>query len=197
HTFDSAHDEHGAYGGNEPDAPCYWRASVDIARNWERAQADAHTPHTRRVVLRTSLVMNPDRGSVFHLLSLLTRLGLGGAIAGGRQYVSWIHELDFVRAVEHLIENDALIGPVNLASPNPLPQRDFQRDLRAAWRMPLGLPAARWMVTLGAWALRSDPELLLKSRRVVSTVLPDSGFEFRYPHWNKAAAELVARARAG
>ncbi|MEV3859786.1 TIGR01777 family oxidoreductase [Streptomyces sp. NPDC050095] len=196
HTFDAAHDEaSGVLGGTEPGVPRYWEYSVRIARQWERAQEDADTPHTRKVALRAAMVMSPDRGGVFDVLSWLTRLGLGGPVAGGRQYLSWIHDQDFVRAVEFLIERDDLAGPVNLAAPGPLPQRDFQRILRRAHRIPVGLPATRAMAELGAFALRSDTELLFKSRRVVPGRLLDAGFAFRYEDWESAARDLVRRSR--
>ena len=196
HRFDAPHDEDtGVIGGTEPGVPGYWGYSVDIATAWEREQERADTPHTRKVALRSAMVMSPDRGGVFDVLSWLARTGLGGPVAGGAQYVSWIHDQDFVRAVEFLAERDDLTGPVNLAAPAPLPQRDLMRALRSAWGVPVGLPATRWMAELGAFALRSDTELLLKSRRVVPGRLLAAGFTFDHPHWPRAADDLVRRRR--
>ncbi|MEW2566311.1 TIGR01777 family oxidoreductase [Streptomyces sp. NPDC047070] len=196
HSFDAANDEAtGVIGGSETGVPDYWAYSVEIAKNWERAQTEAPTPATRKVALRAAMVMSPDRGGVFHVLSRLVRLGLGGPVAGGAQYVSWIHDEDFVRAVEFLIDRDDIEGPVNLASPGPVPHRDFMRALRTAWRVPVGLPATRRMAELGAFALRSDTELLLKSRRVVPGRLDEEGFAFAHPEWGSAAVSLVERAR--
>ncbi|WP_030661020.1 TIGR01777 family oxidoreductase [Streptomyces cellulosae] len=196
HRFDAPNDEKtGLIGGTEPGVPDYWAYSVEIATRWERAQERAATPHTRKVALRSAMVMSPDRGGVFDVLSWLTRLGLGGPVAGGAQYVSWIHDRDFVRAVEFLVERDDLAGPVNLAAPAPLPQRAFMRALRSAWGVPTGLPASRWMAELGALVLRSDTELLLKSRRVVPGRLLDAGFAFECAEWPMAAADLVRRRR--
>ncbi|MFI9366583.1 TIGR01777 family oxidoreductase [Kitasatospora sp. NPDC053057] len=196
HRHDAPNDElTGRIGGGEPDAPASWRYSIDIARAWEDAQSQADTPHTRRLALRTAVVLGPERGGALDSLSWLARLGVGGPIAGGAQYVSWIHDRDFARAVEFLIEHEELSGPVNLAAPNPLPQREFMRELRAVWGMPLALPAARWMAELGAFALRSESELLLKSRRVVPTRLLEAGFAFAYPDWPQAARNLVRRLR--
>ncbi|GLZ78841.1 NAD-dependent epimerase [Actinorhabdospora filicis] len=194
HRFDAANDEAtGVIGGGELGVPRYWDRSIDIAVAWEAALAEARTPGTRKVALRSAMVMSPDRGSVFDVLSRLARLGLGGPVAGGRQYVSWIHERDFARAVEFLIDRQDLAGPVNLAAPNPLPQAAFARALRRAWRRPPGLPATAWMAEIGAWAMRADTELLLKSRRVVPGRLTEAGFAFTHPHWPSAAADLVAR----
>ena len=122
HRFDAANDEAtGLIGGDEPDAPAYWRRSIEIAQAWERTLGEARTPSTRKVALRTAMVMSPDAGGVFDVLLGLVRRGLGGASAGGRQYVSWIHDQDFIRAVYWLIDHGELQGPVNLASPNPVP----------------------------------------------------------------------------
>ncbi|MEY9926497.1 uncharacterized protein (TIGR01777 family) [Catenulispora sp. GP43] len=197
HSFGTPHDEDGVIGGAEAGVPAYWAYSVEIAKNWEREQARADTPHTRKVALRSAMVMSPDRGGIFDYLSWLARLGLGGPVAGGAQYVSWIHDHDFTAALDHLITHEQLTGPINLAAPNPLPQRDFTRTLRHAWGMPLGLPATRTMAALGALALRSDTELLLKSRRVIPGRLPDTGFRFAHPDWDDAAPDLVRRVRAG
>lgn len=197
HTFGAANDEDGVIGGGEAGAPDYWGYSVEIAKNWEREQAEAETPLTRKVALRSAMVMSPDRGGAFDYLAWMARLGLGGPVAGGRQYVSWIHDRDFVAALDFLIAQDELAGPVNLAAPGPLPQRDFMRVLRRAWGMQIGLPATRGMAEIGAFALRSDTELLLKSRRVVPGRLPDAGFRFAYPDWHDAAPDLVRRVRAG
>ncbi|MDT0459902.1 TIGR01777 family oxidoreductase [Streptomyces sp. DSM 41527] len=196
HRFDAPNDEaRGVVGGSEPGVPGYWAYSVEIAKAWERAQEQAETPGTRKVALRSAMVMSPDRGGVFDVLLRLARLGLGGPVAGGAQYLSWIHDLDFVRAVEFLVERSDLSGPVNLAAPAPLPQRAFMRELRAAWGVPVGLPATKWMAELGAFAMRSDTELLLKSRRVVPGRLLDAGFAFDHGEWRGAADDLVRRVR--
>jgi NAD dependent epimerase/dehydratase family enzyme len=150
----------------------------------------------RTVLLRSAMVMSPDRGGVFDTLRTLVRRGLGGPAAGGRQFVSWIHDVDFAGAIRLLIEREELAGPVNLAAPNPLPYRDFMAALRRAEGVPFGLPAARWMLELGAWAMRTETELVLKSRRVVPGVLTGAGFAFSFPEWPAAARDLVARRRA-
>jgi NAD dependent epimerase/dehydratase family enzyme len=184
-------------GGEESHTPLYWEYSVRIARRWEEAQAEAHLPATRRVALRTAMVMSPDRGGVFDVLLRMARLGLGGPVAGGRQYVSWIHDADFVAAVSFLLEGD-LAGPVNLAAPDPVTQTELMAGLRRAWggwAGRVGLPATTAMASVGAWAMRSDTELLLKSRRVVPGRLLDAGFGFAHPTWTEAAQDLVARAR--
>jgi uncharacterized protein len=197
HRFDAANDEStGLIGGSEPDAPSDWKFSIDIAQAWERVQKEANTPHTRKVALRSAMIMSPDRGGIFDVLLGLTRAGLGGPIAGGRQFVSWIHERDFRRAVDFLVERDDIDGPVNLAAPNPIPQRDFMSALRAAWGTRIGLPATKWMAEIGAFFLRTDTELTFKSRRVVPARLLAAGFTFDFPEWPTAVRDLVDRRRA-
>jgi uncharacterized protein (TIGR01777 family) len=194
HRFDAPNDEaSGRIGGDEPGVPAYWRTSIDVARAWEAAQSEAETPRTRKVALRTAMVMSPDPGSVFDVLCGLCRRGLGGPIAGGRQYLSWIHERDFARAVLFLAARDDLSGAVNLAAPVPLTQRAFMAALREALGVRVALPAMRWMVAIGAFFLRTDTELVLKSRRVVPGRLAAAGFTFDFPDWAPAARELVAR----
>ena len=197
HRYDAPNDEAtGILGGAEPGAPDTWRFSIDVATSWERALAAAATPRTRKVALRAAVVMSPDRGGVFDLLLRLVRSGLGGQAGHGRQYVSWIHDRDFVRAVYWLIEHDKVDDAVNLAAPHPLPNADFMRALREAWGMRLGLPASAWMLEVGTWLLRSETELVLKSRRVVPGRLVQQGFAFEFPIWAEAARDLCRRWRA-
>jgi hypothetical protein len=196
HRYDAVNDEAtGIIGGDEPGAPDTWRFSIDVVKAWERTANESTTPQTRKVLMRTAIVMSPDRGGPFDTLLRLVRFGLGGQSGDGRQYVSWLHEVDLVRSVFWLIENDELSGAVNLAAPNPLPNAEFMRLLRKAWGAPFGLPASRWMLELGAFALRSETELILKSRRVVPTRLLQSGFAFEFPNWSEAAKDLCDRAR--
>ncbi len=136
------------------------------------------------------MTFSPDRDGVFDVLSGLVRLGLGGKQGAGTQYVSWIHETDFVRAMDLLIARDDLSGILNLASPNPLPNRDFMRALRDAWGIPIGLSLPGWMLEIGALVMRTETELVLKSRRVVPGRLLAAGFQFLFPEWPAAAREL-------
>jgi uncharacterized protein (TIGR01777 family) len=197
HTFGPPNDEAtGRLGGGEPGAPATWDPSIWIAKAWERALDEAPTPGTRKVALRTAMVMGPQPGGVFPIFRRLARLGLGGPIAGGRQHVSWIADRDFVRAVLFLLARDDLAGPVNLAAPHPLPQRAFMAALRRAAGVPVGLPASAWMLEVAAFVHRTETELLFKSRRVVPGRLLAAGFRFELPTWPEAARELVARTRA-
>ncbi len=197
HRYDAANDEaRGIIGGSEVGVPAYWARSVDIAKAWESTLDAAQTPETRKVALRTAMVMSPDADGVFSVLAKLVRLGFGGPVDGGTQYVSWIHERDLVAAIDFLIAHSELAGPVNVCAPTPLTQRAFMADLRAAMGRRLGLPATKWMLGIGAFFMRTDTELLLKSRRVVPGRLLEAGFGFEYETWGEAARELVARSRA-
>jgi uncharacterized protein len=186
----------GILGGHEPGEPDIWNFSIDVARGWEAAFYETPTPRTRKVALRSAMTFSPDSGGVFDVFLSLVRRGLGGTVGAGTQYVSWIHDADYIRAVEFLIAHSELDGPVNLASPNPLPNRDFQRILRQSWGTQIGLPTITWMVEIGTFFMRTESELVLKSRRVVPTRLLDAGFEFVFPEWPAAARDLVARWRA-
>jgi uncharacterized protein (TIGR01777 family) len=191
HRYDAPNDEYsGILGGNEPNAPSSWRFSIDVARAWEAAFAEATTDRTRKVVLRSAMTMSPDAGDIFDTLVRLARLGLGGNAGDGRQFVSWIHCDDFVAAIRWLIDRDDIDGVVNVASPNPLPNAEFMRTLRHACGVSFGLAATRWMLEIGVLLMRTETELILKSRRVVPARLLEHGFEFRYPHWGVAASHL-------
>jgi hypothetical protein len=196
HRYEAANDEHqGILGGDERGVPDTWRFSIDVARAWEEELAAAATPRTRKVAMRSAMVMSPDRGGVFDVLLGLVRRRLGGKSGDGRQYVSWVHYEDFARAVGWLIEHDDLAGPVTVAAPNPLPNAEFMRALREAWGARVGLPATRSMLEVGAIVLRTETELVLKSRRVVPARLVEAGFRFRYPKWPPAAQDLCAEWR--
>ncbi len=202
HSLDRDMDEtSGEIGGNEMvsarrRAPEKWNWTVSLAKDWETAFFGTETPRTRKIALRTSLVFSPAPGSVFAVLSNLVRVGLGGPQGNGRQYVSWIHEADFARAVEFLIEHEEIEGTVNLAAPGPLPNREFMHGLREAWGMPNGLPAPAPLLAAGMFFLRTEPELVLKSRRAVPGRLLAAGFQFAFPAWPEAAVDLVRQWRA-
>jgi uncharacterized protein (TIGR01777 family) len=196
HRYDGPNDEHsGILGGNESDAPRSWRFSIEVARAWEQAFDEAVTRGTRKIALRSALTLSPDPGGIFDAIRGLVRHGLGGRAGDGRQYISWIHYEDFVAAVRWLIDRDDVDGVVNVASPNPLPNAEFMRLLREAHGIPFGLPAANWMLEIGAVFMRTETELILKSRCVVPARLLEEGFRFTYPDWRSAARDLCQQAK--
>lgn len=195
HRYDAANDDvSGILGGAEPSLPDTWRFSLDVARQWEAALDEAQTPRTRKVILRSAIVMSAGKGGAFDVLLGLVRRGLGGTEGDGRQFVSWIHGDDFVRAARFLLEDDGLAGPVILAAPGPLPNAAFLRALRDAAGVSAGLPATAWMLEIGARALGTETELILKSRYVIPRRLTEAGFAFEYPAWPQAAQDLCRRA---
>jgi uncharacterized protein len=201
HAFNRPMDEAtGELGGNEliarnRHAPDTWNFSVRVAKDWEAALYDRETPRTRKIALRSAITFSPTPGNAFQVFLNLVRLGLGGTQGNGRQYISWIHETDFARAVEFLIEHEELAGPVNISAPNPVPNREFMEALRDAWGMPNGLPAPAPLIEIGAFFLRTESELVLKSRRAVPGRLLGAGFEFEFPDWPEAAEDLVSQWR--
>ena len=191
HRYDAPNDERtGLVGGSEVNAPGSWQFSIDVARAWEQAFDAAVTRCTRKVTLRSAMTLSPDAGGVFDTLVGLVRRGLGGRAGDGRQFMSWIHYEDFISAVQWLIARDDFDGIVNVASPNPLPNAEFMRRLRQACGVPFGLPAQQWMLEVGAAVMRTETELILKSRRVVPGRLLEGGFAFRFPDWEAAARDL-------
>ncbi len=191
HRYDAPNDEQsGILGGDEPGAPDTWRFSIDVARAWESAFEEAATDGTRKVALRSAMILSPDPGGVFDTLLGLARRGLGGSSGDGRQFMSWIHHEDFVAAVRWLIDHSEIDGVVNVSSPNPLPNAEFMRLLREACGVSFGLPAAGWMLEIGAAFMRTETELILKSRRVVPGRLIEHGFEFKLPLFSDAARDL-------
>jgi len=188
HNFGPAWDEAGEIGGCAEAKDIF---SVQVAKEWERVFNEAKTPRTRKIALRSAMVLGHARNSVLPAMLRLVRLGLGGSMAGGHQFVSWIHQEDFCRAVEWLIEHKHVSGVVNLAAPNPVTNADFMRTLREVCGIPLGLPAALWMLEIGALSLRTETELIIKSRRVVPGRLLAEGFRFQFPELHGAVANLV------
>ena len=196
HRYDSPNDEYsGILGGDEPHAASSWRFSIDVARAWERAFDEAITHRTRKVALRSAMTLSPDREGVFDTLLKLVRHGLGGPAGDGRQFMSWIHYEDFVAVIRWLIEHDQIAGIVNVASPHPLPNAEFMRLLREAWGTSIGLPARQWMLEIGAVFMRTETELILKSRRVVPARLLEQGFTFAFPTWDVASRHLCCEWR--
>jgi uncharacterized protein (TIGR01777 family) len=194
HALDRAMDEQtGQLGGMEPGVPETWKFSIRVAKDWETTFFKAETPLTRKIAMRSAITFSPVPGNAFAVLSNLVRVGLGGTQGNGRQWVSWIHEEDFARAVEFLIARENLDGVINIASPNPEHNRDFMAILREAWNMPNGVPAPAPILELAALVMRTETELVLKSRRVVPTRLLEAGFQFEFPNWPHAAEDLVQK----
>jgi len=196
HRYDAPNDEAtGQLGGSERGVPRAWRFSTTVAKAWEQALADARSPQTRRVILRSAMTMSPDHGGIFEVMLRLVQRGLGGQAGNGRQYLSWIHDHDFLAAIHWLVQHEEISGPVNLAAPGPLPNAEFMHWFRRTWGIGFGLPAPRPVLALGAIFLGTETELVLKSRRVVPGLLLKHGFKFRFPAWPEAVQDLCRRWR--
>jgi uncharacterized protein len=191
HTFDHPNDEATGIIGATPEAKDAF--SIKVAQAWEETLNRAQTPATRKVALRSAIIFAPGEGGIFRVLRSLTRFGLGGPVAGGKQYVSWIHGDDFCRAIEWLVDRDDFSGPVNLASPNPVTQGELMRIIRRESGVPFGLPATRWMLEVAAFLHRTEAELIIKSRYVVPGRLLAAGFQFRFPRMEDALLDIETR----
>lgn len=193
HRYDAPNDEFTGLLGDEGNFPDSWKFSIDVAEQWEAAVNQFELASTRTVIARMGMVMGSGKESVFDVLVGLAKKGLGGTLGNGKQYMSWIHELDFLRAVQWLIESENLSGPINFCAPQPIPNREFMKVVRDTIGVSIGLPAANWMLEIGCFFLRTETELLLKSRRVIPGKLEKDGFKFLYPNWTDAAEEIRQR----
>ena len=190
--------------------------SVDVATSWERAFFAGTLPGTRRAALRMAIVIGD--GPATRMLLTLARTGLGGTQSDGwcpphhryrgigehptgpdiapwhrthgRQRFSWIHVDDVVRAIRFIRDDERLEGPINLASPHPVDNRTLMRTLRRTAGVRFGLPVQRWMLEAGMWAMRSEAELLVKSRWVLPETLTAAGFAFAHPRLEEALIDV-------
>jgi uncharacterized protein len=163
--------------------------SVEVAKAWEKSFFECETPQTRQVALRSAIVLG-SRGGVLIPFKNLVLLGLGGIQGDGRQMFSWIHEEDFFEIIRFIQARD-LKGVVNVSAPNPISNREIMRALRKILHRPFGLPAPVFLLKWGAWLLRTETELLLKSRWVLPTRLLREGYFFKYPVLQEALANLL------
>lgn len=193
HTYNVPHGEDGEVGATPEAKDAY---SIEVAKAWESAFEKGSTPSTRKLVLRAAMVMGNEPGGVYEVLRRLTRFGLGGHMGDGRQFISWIHAQDFCRAILWLIDNPRAEGVYNLSAPHPIPNAEMMRLLREKLAAPVGLPATRWMLEIGAFFLRTETELILKSRRVVPSRLLTHGFVFHYPTFALALDNLESIQRS-
>ncbi len=164
--------------------------SMNICKSWEKAFFASPTSHTRKVALRTAIVLGRE-GEAFHKLKTITRLGLGGQQGNGRQKMSWIHVEDFCRAVEFIIRDENINGAINISAPNPIDNQSFMKILRDKLKVPFGLPSPTFLLEIGTLFLQTETELLLKSRNVYPERLLNSGFRFRFESVDEALKELV------
>lgn len=164
--------------------------SVGIATQWEKALFNFHLPNTRLVALRIAIVLG-EGGGVMIPLKRLVQFGLGGQQGNGKQMFSWIHQEDLKNIILFIQQNKSMSGVYNCSSPNPVPNHIFMGALRKAMGIPFGLPSPKWLLEPGAFLIRTETELILKSRWVVPEKLMENGFTFQYDTIDKAFNEII------
>ncbi|OZE85244.1 TIGR01777 family protein [Rhodococcus sp. 15-649-2-2] len=169
--------------------------SVEVARAWERELFDADVA-IRKVALRMSIVLGAGGGAINPIIDL-ARVGLGGTMGDGGQMFSWVHVADVAQVLDHLYDNRGISGPVNVATPFPVTNTELMHQVRNALGRSHGLPTPAWLLRFGARVIRTEAELVLKSRWVDPQVLTDSGFEFRYPRLDDALANIASETPRG
>jgi len=182
HTLEGkANDEKNGIIGND--------FSMNVAKSWEKTFNDFTLFATRKIAMRTSIVLGKEGGALAHLVPLV-KFGLGGKNGSGKQFVSWIHVEDLARIIEWFIGNKKSSGAYNCTSPTPIPNEFFMKKIRTAFGIPFGLPAAKWMIEIGTFLLRSESELVLKSRKVIPGRLLKEGFVFKFEQLEKVLKDI-------
>jgi uncharacterized protein (TIGR01777 family) len=163
--------------------------SINVALSWEKAFFKTETPTTLKTALRTSIVLGKN-GGAFIPLKNLAKFGFGGKQGKGNQFVSWIHEDDFANAVDFIIQKE-MTGVINVVSPEPIRNADFMQKLRKAVGFPFGIPMNKFLLEIGSFIIRTETELVLKSRNVIPRRLLENGFEFKFVDINDAFQNLI------
>ncbi len=163
--------------------------SMNVAKTWEKTFFEVKTRRTLKTALRTSIVLGKN-GGAFVPLKTLTKIGFGGKQGKGNQFISWIHEHDFAQALAFIIEKE-MTGVINIVSPKPITNRDFMATLRQIIKMPIGIPISEFLLKVGAKIIKTETELVLKSRNVIPRRLHENGFRFKYDTLEKAIRNLI------
>jgi hypothetical protein len=194
HRFDKPNDEATGLYGAHPDAKDKY--SLEIADAWENAFTEVKLEKTRKIILRVSLVLGSEPGGIYEVLRSLVKFRLGGKMGTGKQLVSWIHSDDFCQAVDHFIKNQYSEGIYNICAPNPLSNNDMMKALRNELSVKIGLPAYEWMLEIGAFFIRTETELIIKSRYVIPSRLLEENFEFKYPLFDQAVHSIETQLKS-
>ncbi|WKL46106.1 TIGR01777 family oxidoreductase [Flavobacterium pectinovorum] len=165
--------------------------SINVALSWEKAFFKTETPNTLKIALRTSIVLGKN-GGAFIPLKTLAKIGFGGKQGKGNQFISWIHEEDFANAVDFIIQKE-MTGIVNVVSPEPVRNADFMQKLRKAVGFPFGIQLNTFLLEIGSFIIRTQPELVLKSRNVIPKRLLDNGFKFKFRDIDEAFEDLLRK----
>jgi uncharacterized protein (TIGR01777 family) len=165
--------------------------SMNVAKAWEKAFFEVETPFTKKTALRTSIVLG-KKGGAFIPLKTLAKIGFGGKQGTGNQFISWIHEKDFARAIEFILEKE-ILGVINVVSPKPIRNEAFMELLRKAVKCPIGIPMPEKLLKLGAKIIKTETELVLKSRNVIPKRLRENGFEFEFENIEETFKNLLKK----
>ena len=166
--------------------------SPGVAKKWEETFNNIDTPGTRKVYLRIGLVFGKD-GGVLKPFTIVTRLGLGGKFGSGKQYISWMHELDFCRVIDWVIKNDTAEGMIICTGPAPVTNAELMRTLRKVLHVPIGIPNPAFILKIGTKIIGTEHELILMGRRVIPKYLLEHGFEFKYPHLKETLEDIFKK----
>jgi uncharacterized protein len=162
--------------------------SMNVAQSWEKAFFKTETPKTLKTALRTSIVLGKN-GGAFIPLKTLAKIGFGGKQGNGNQFISWIHEDDFANAIEFIIQKE-IGGVINIVSPQPIANAIFMKKLRKSVGFPFGIPINSFLLKIGSFIIRTETELVLKSRNVIPKRLLKNGFKFRFENLDNAFQNL-------
>ena len=149
--------------------------SMDVCKKWEQVFNNYKLSKTKKIITRTSIVLG-NKGGAFPIMKRMTKFGLGGKQGSGNQFISWITEEDYVRSIDFLISQEA--GVYNVCVPNPIRNKEFQKQLREKLKVPFGFSSTKWMLKIGAKLIGTETELLLKSRKVYPEKLLNLDFQF-------------------
>lgn len=163
--------------------------SVDVAKAWEQSFFEIKTSKTRKIALRTSIVLGRNGGALQPIINIV-KIGLGGKQGSGKQKFSWIHETDFVRSIEFIIQTNTLEGPINIVSPSPITNEQLMDTIRSVKKIPFGIPLSKPILEIGARIIKTETELILKSRNVIPQKLIKKSFQFHFPEIQNAIKDL-------
>lgn len=166
--------------------------SVEVCKAWEDAFWSYKDLGIRQIAMRTTIILGKN-GGVTVPLKRLTKLGMGGKMGSGKQWFSWMHEDDFCNAVLHFLQNETSSGAYNMAAPNPVSNEVLHRTLRKTLGVPFGIPQPKFLLEFGAWLIKTETELILKSRYVISKRLPEEGFTYQFPTIEACLADLFKK----
>jgi uncharacterized protein len=164
--------------------------SVDVATNWEKTFYSFSLPKTRQIALRIAIVLGKNGGVMIPYINLV-RFGLGGVQGSGKQMFSWIHVEDLFKIVLFLNNREDLTGTFNCSAPDPVSNREFMKKMRKAMNMPIGLPAPKWLLEIGSVLIRTETELVLKSRWVLPERLEKEGYKFTFETLEKTLQDIL------